>query len=801
MHLLALVGYLVATVAFTWPLALNLTTAIPGDSFDGWQNYWNLWWMKLALVQRLVWPLHTDILYAPTGVNLYFHTLNPLNGLATLPVQLAAGLIPAYNAVVFLSWVLAGYGMFLLTRWVIGARSAATNWAAFLAGLVYTLSPFHMAHLLGHMQVMSLQWLPFYILYLLRAIRQSQDGRGWLRSALLGGLFLVFNGLSDWYFVLYLFLFTGLAIVWGWANAARRQWRTHKDREVSASNSVAATSPGSAAAGTASPQRAFGGRSLWQTLGVTLWATVRAPLVAGTIFGIVLSPWLLPMIQEARTFRFMVRPPADLYILSASLMDFFVPNRLHTLFRPGSFTWIGNQIAPISERTIAIGYVALGLALVAGVAAWRKAAFWIVAGGFFLLLALGPQWHLGDITLESVPPAVLGGQETPSFTPYALLNQLVPFMRVSRSVSRFALMVQLSAAVLGGLGLHVLIRVVSQKLSRRAQQPAGAPAAPAAGRSTGAIAGIAGGVAIILLLAEYWVAPYPLSPPDTPAYYEQLAQDGDTRAMLNLPMNYDRPGYLLYQTIHGKPLTVAYISRDDPRTLTERVPVLQHFRHLDDDIIAGDPAAVAPQVLADLGVGTVVLDRYKMPGGREREYTEELAGRIFGGHAPMYADERITVYKVEEVPANAGGSTSYLRLGARNWGPRQVDEHGAPWRALTGGPAAVEVLHAAQPVQITIRYRTEGEFAVRAGGDGSVEPIALTVTTLDGQKVLRELPPAPAGAEVTLELPAVELSSHAAARDSTTAAGPDLHTTGLRLQPATDNAAANIYVEQLRLEP
>ncbi len=180
-HLLVLGGYLLATLLFTWPLATNLTTAIPGDSFDGWQNYWNQWWIKQALIDRLVWPLHTDILYAPTGVNLYFQTLNPFNGLATLPIQLTGGLIAAYNAVVFLSWVLGGYGMFLLARWVIGQRRTGSRTcrdlqlpgtlAAFVAGLVYTLSPFHMAHLLGHMQVMSLEWLPFYILYLLRAIQ------------------------------------------------------------------------------------------------------------------------------------------------------------------------------------------------------------------------------------------------------------------------------------------------------------------------------------------------------------------------------------------------------------------------------------------------------------------------------------------------------------------------------------------------------------------------------------------------------------------------------------------------------
>ncbi len=123
-HLLALAGYFLATVVFTWPLAAEITTAIPGDSFDGWQNYWNLWWMKVALVERVTNPLFTDLLYAPTGVSLYFHTLNPFNGLVTLPIQVTAGLIPAYNAVVLLSWSLAGYGMFLLVRWFLGTHPA-----------------------------------------------------------------------------------------------------------------------------------------------------------------------------------------------------------------------------------------------------------------------------------------------------------------------------------------------------------------------------------------------------------------------------------------------------------------------------------------------------------------------------------------------------------------------------------------------------------------------------------------------------------------------------------------------------
>ena len=144
-----------------------------------------------------------------------------------------------------------------------------------------------------------------------------------------------------------------------------------------------------------------------------------------------------------------------------------------------------------------------------------------------------------------------------------------------------------------------------------------------------------------LILAEYWVAPYPMSPPDTPAWYATLAETPEPGAVLNLPMNYDRPGYLLYQTVHQRPLTVAYISRDDPRTLTERAPVLQHFRHLGPDILAVDPAALGPSVLADLDVEYVVLDRYKMPGGLEREYTTALATEIFADQAPVFEDDRI----------------------------------------------------------------------------------------------------------------------------------------------------------------
>ncbi len=183
----------------------------------------------------------------------------------------------------------------------------------------------------------------------------------------------------------------------------------------------------------------------------------------------------------------MVRPASDLYVLSASLADFLIPNRLHSLWRPQSFTWPGNQIAPLSERTLALGYVALALAGVALLHRRRQAAFWAVTALFFLLLALGPALHAGNITQADVPVDLLPGANAPGWTPFAALNRWVPFMRISRSVSRYALMVQLCVALLAGMGLHVLTRRLrSGGGRRRSRAGRGAGAGRILGRAVSA---------------------------------------------------------------------------------------------------------------------------------------------------------------------------------------------------------------------------------------------------------------------------------------------------------------------------
>ena len=152
-------------------------------------------------------PTSPRISTTPRALVLLFHTLNIFNGLWTLPVQLLAGLTWAYNAVVLFSFAIGGLGTYLLARQTLPTRS---RWPAWLAGVVFTFAPYHFAHLLGHMQLFSLEWIPFYVLYLIRAVEGGADFRGAqrLRTSALAAFFLLLVGLCDWYYVLYCAAFT-----------------------------------------------------------------------------------------------------------------------------------------------------------------------------------------------------------------------------------------------------------------------------------------------------------------------------------------------------------------------------------------------------------------------------------------------------------------------------------------------------------------------------------------------------------------------------------------------------------------
>ncbi|MGD8474603.1 MAG: hypothetical protein PVH59_10795, partial [Anaerolineae bacterium] len=118
-HLLVLAGYILFALVLTWPVAARLDTHVPGDGADDPPLTWNLWWVQDALLDQGTNPFDCDYLFYPLGINLAFYTLTVLNGLLSIPLQAVAGLIPATNLLLLSSFVLSGYGAFLLAHYVL----------------------------------------------------------------------------------------------------------------------------------------------------------------------------------------------------------------------------------------------------------------------------------------------------------------------------------------------------------------------------------------------------------------------------------------------------------------------------------------------------------------------------------------------------------------------------------------------------------------------------------------------------------------------------------------------------------
>ena len=102
-HLFASAILSLVTLALTWPLAIHFQTHVPGNAIDDPALVWNLWWIKVRLVDQLQFDIfHSDRMFYPLGINLAFYTLTLLNGLLSIPLQTAFGLVSASNLLLFL---------------------------------------------------------------------------------------------------------------------------------------------------------------------------------------------------------------------------------------------------------------------------------------------------------------------------------------------------------------------------------------------------------------------------------------------------------------------------------------------------------------------------------------------------------------------------------------------------------------------------------------------------------------------------------------------------------------------------
>ncbi|MDQ5823349.1 MAG: hypothetical protein M3441_03945 [Chloroflexota bacterium] len=661
-HLGALLMHLGLSVVFTWPLVLNFLpgagTMVPGVMLeDRDQNLWNLWWVRHALFEGRN-PFVTDMIWYPTPVSLYYHTLNVFNGLLAVPLLSVFSLTTTYNIIVLFSFVMCGYGGYLLVHYLCGNR-----WAALVGSVVFAYSAYHIATMRSLLQLISLEWVPFFVLFLLKAVFDAgwtsrADVLRWLLlRAFPAGFFLFLVSLVDWYYTMYALMLAGLLGVY---LVARHFWEHRRQGAPDIKRGV-------------------------------LEPLVRIGLCLG-IYLVLVSPILIPTIRELRQTTYM-QPAKDAALSnSADLMAFFQPVRGQHLW--GQYFTNRREWPYGSNRyEVYFTYTALFLA---GVALFATRAlrprlrileepasaadaspqeqsilpkestqfrlslpgkwFWAACVLLFFLLALGPVLQINGHQVQWL--------FDPSFRlvmPYQLVERL-PVLSISRSPDRFDMPLTLCLSVLAGYGTNVLLNTWWPRMRL-------------ATRGTILSAGF-----LLLVTVELTPFPYPQRPADIPRWYHQVGSEPGDFSILDLPPqdDYWHGAYRMYfQTAHEKPIFGGYISREFPHPFITSTPGYQELTYVDG---AGDMFESGPDEWLSAfqlyKTKYIVLQKVRLPDKVEPvpdiQPSRDAIHYVLGPDAdPVYEDEHVEVYQVP-APAN---TVPFLSV-VEGWEPREVGPNG-----------------------------------------------------------------------------------------------------------------------------
>jgi hypothetical protein len=403
LHLVVLLVYVALAVLLTWPTAVHVASHLPGDGGDDPAIAWNLWWVKHALLTLHTTPLHTDYMFYPIGINLAFYTLTVLNALTALPLTLTLGVVAASNLHMGFTMVAGGYGAFLLAR-QLGSRAGP---AAF-AGVCYAFASSQMFYLsLGQFNIASSHWLPYVVLFVVRARLDLRSPR----APLLAALFLTLQAWAEMTYASFALIFVVLYALY------------------------------EAAAVVVSRRR--GGHGKPATIAAVWWG------LAALVFLLGITPLLAAMLPDMQAEGdFWVEGTGFAEWFSADLLGFLVPTMRHPLLGG----WVaGTGIQAFDKgQHIYLGVTLLALAaigIVWGQPTRKVRLWWLLAALAFAWLALGPTVHVN-------------GADTGAPGPFACLQSL-PFFKGNRYPSRYSVLLVLSLAMLAAPGVAAVAGRIS----------------------------------------------------------------------------------------------------------------------------------------------------------------------------------------------------------------------------------------------------------------------------------------------------------------------------------------------------
>jgi len=195
-RLAVVLGYVLATLAFSWPLPINLGTHFTGDPGGDTGVYvWNQWVFHQELINGHN-PLATEKILALTtpAVDLTQHNYTAFLNILALPLISPLGMNTAFNVVFLVICFLNA----IVTYGMVRRATEANRWEAWLAGLLFAWSPAMVARTTGHFSLVAAAALPAFVWCLVNAEKSRRP-----RDAALVGLCMAWAALSDAYYGVY----------------------------------------------------------------------------------------------------------------------------------------------------------------------------------------------------------------------------------------------------------------------------------------------------------------------------------------------------------------------------------------------------------------------------------------------------------------------------------------------------------------------------------------------------------------------------------------------------------------------
>ena len=198
---LATIGYVALTLAYTWPLPRHILHGVAHDAGDPILTAWILWWSTKAVPLTAAW-WNAPMYYPATGTFAFSEHLLGEAPLAWPIIALTGNALFGNNVALIASYVLCGLGAHFLAYTLTRRHDAA-----FVAGVAYAFAPYRLAQA-PHIQVLSSYWAPVCLAALHRYDRSPTSdlqpprestlkwaalaSAAWLMQSLASGYFLFF---------------------------------------------------------------------------------------------------------------------------------------------------------------------------------------------------------------------------------------------------------------------------------------------------------------------------------------------------------------------------------------------------------------------------------------------------------------------------------------------------------------------------------------------------------------------------------------------------------------------------------